>query len=134
VPVLTLIAGPNGSGKSTFCSGVEFDGRERLIDADAIARVLNATDPARSAIDAGRETLRRIEGCLDSRLDFAVETTLSGRRQAELIAGAKAGVADMGRGVSLARFVGLTRFQISNLTLEFSERHADYAGGVDSAS
>ena len=32
VPVLTVIAGPSGSGKSTLTSGLDFAGRENLLD------------------------------------------------------------------------------------------------------
>lgn len=59
MPVLTLLAGPNGAGKSSCPMAVHFDGRERLLDPDAIARELNPAEPAAAAIAAGRETLRR---------------------------------------------------------------------------
>jgi hypothetical protein len=38
VPVLTIFAGPNGSGKSSLIRQVEFEGRENLLEADAILR------------------------------------------------------------------------------------------------
>jgi len=46
VPLLTLFAGPNGSGKSTLIARSTFEGKERILDADAIARRMNASNPA----------------------------------------------------------------------------------------
>ncbi|HEY2013359.1 MAG TPA: hypothetical protein VGH38_07645 [Bryobacteraceae bacterium] len=79
MPLLTIIAGPNGSGKSTLTQSVSLEGRDRLIDPDAIARALNPSSPVAAAIAAGREALRRIDSCLDAAVSFAVETTLSGQ-------------------------------------------------------
>lgn len=89
MPVLTLIAGPNGSGKSTVTRSVDFHGRDRLLDTDAIARRLSPSDPSAAAIKAGREVLKRIEDYLGAGVDFAVETTLSSRKHADLIRRAK---------------------------------------------
>lgn len=85
MPVFTIIAGPNGSGKSTLTQSLEIEGRDRLLDPDAIARRLNPSDPSAAAISAGREVLQRIEDYIVSRASFAVETTLSSRRNVELI-------------------------------------------------
>jgi len=46
VSLLTLFAGPNGSGKSTLIARSTFEGKERILDADAIARRMNASNPA----------------------------------------------------------------------------------------
>jgi predicted ABC-type ATPase len=53
-----VIAGPNGSGKSTLTRLVEFEGRARLLDPDAIARQLNPFNSSAAAISAGLEVLR----------------------------------------------------------------------------
>jgi predicted ABC-type ATPase len=90
VPTLTVIAGPNGSGKSTVRSFVDFEGRERLLDPDVVARELNPLNPAAAAIAAGREILRRTAEYLSQRVSFAVETTLSGNQILDLIHKAKA--------------------------------------------
>ena len=82
---LTLIAGPNGSGKSTLTEWVDLEGRGLLLDADAIARALNPSDPQSVAIAAGREVLKRISGYLRRGESFAVETTLSSRGSLRLI-------------------------------------------------
>ncbi len=57
---------------------MDFAGRGNLLEADAIAARIHSGDPGKAAIAAGREVLLRTRGYLDSRQDFAVETTLSG--------------------------------------------------------
>jgi predicted ABC-type ATPase len=89
VPRLTIIAGPNGSGKSTLTRSVDFEGRDRLLDPDAVARVLNPINPPAAAIAAGREVLKRIATYLTAGVSFAVETTLSGKGSLDLITTAK---------------------------------------------
>lgn len=89
MPTLTLIAGPNGSGKSTLTRTIGFEGRERLLDPDAIARELNPFNPSAAAIAAGRAVLTRTAEYLDRRVDFAVETTLSSSHWQVLIQNAK---------------------------------------------
>jgi predicted ABC-type ATPase len=89
VPTLTIIAGPNGSGKSTLTQAVHFEGRERLLDPDAIARGLNPSDPSAAAIAAGREVLKRTLDYLNEGVSFAVETTLSSRGRVDLMRNAR---------------------------------------------
>lgn len=78
MPVLTIFAGPNGSGKSSIIGGVEFVKSENLLETDAIARQIDAMNPRRVAITAGREVLRRTRQYIDSGQHFAIETTLAG--------------------------------------------------------
>jgi predicted ABC-type ATPase len=89
VPTLTIIAGPNGSGKSTLTRSADFEGRDRLLDPDAIARGLNPLHPSAAAIAAGREVFKRTAEYLNRRVSFAVETTLSSRNRVDLIRQAK---------------------------------------------
>jgi predicted ABC-type ATPase len=89
VPTLTVIAGPNGSGKSTLRRFADFEGRERLLDPDAIARGLNPLNPSAAAIAAGREVLKRTAEYLNWGASFAVETTLSSRNRVDLVRQAK---------------------------------------------
>lgn len=89
MPTLTIIAGPNGSGKSTITRSAGFEGRDRLLDPDAIARGMNPVDPSSAAIAAGREALKRTAEYLSQGVSFAVETTLSGRGNLELLRQAK---------------------------------------------
>ena len=80
MPVLTVVAGPNGSGKSTLTSALDFEGREHLLDPDAIASRLNPARPWSMGISAGREVLQRIREYIDKRLSFAIETTLASKK------------------------------------------------------
>jgi len=77
VPVLTIIGGPNGSGKSSLTRSLVLEGRENLLDPDAIARRINPVDLRKAAIDAARETIVRTRGYLREKQSFAIETTLS---------------------------------------------------------
>ena len=78
MPVLTVFAGPNGSGKSSLIRQVEFEGRENLLEPDAIARRINAELPKQAGISAGREVLLRSAQYLRAAESFAIETTLAG--------------------------------------------------------
>jgi predicted ABC-type ATPase len=89
VSTLTVIAGPNGAGKSTLTRSVDFEGRDRLLDPDAIARGMNPLNPPAAAIAAGREVLKRTAEYLNRGVSFAVETTLSSRNRVDLIRQAK---------------------------------------------
>jgi predicted ABC-type ATPase len=90
VPVVTVIAGPNGSGKSTITGRLTFEGRERLLDPDAVAKRLNPVDPSAAAIAAGREVLERTDEYFATRVSFAMETTLASRRTVEKLREAQA--------------------------------------------
>jgi predicted ABC-type ATPase len=78
VPFLTVLAGPNGSGKSTLTGKLRFEGRENLLDPDAIAKRINPIDPARAAVAAGREAILRTREYVRTGTSFGIETTLSG--------------------------------------------------------
>jgi predicted ABC-type ATPase len=78
VPVLTVFAGPNGSGKSSLIRQVEFEGRENLLEPDAIARRIRPDLPYLAGVSAGREVLRRTAAYLRAMESFAIETTLAG--------------------------------------------------------
>jgi predicted ABC-type ATPase len=89
VPTFTLIAGPNGSGKSTITRRVNFEGRDLLLDPDAIARRLSPFNPLLAAMSAGREVIERTAEYFEQGVSFAVETTLSSRSRVDLIREAK---------------------------------------------
>jgi predicted ABC-type ATPase len=78
VPVLTVFAGPNGSGKSSITRGNQFEGKERLLDPDAIALRIAPGDSRQGGIEAGREVLIKARDYIRDGHSFAVETTLSG--------------------------------------------------------
>ena len=77
MPTLTVIAGPNGSGKSTITRYLDFEGKDRLLDPDAIARRIDPVDPGRAAVTAGREAIRRTREYIATGVSFGIETTLS---------------------------------------------------------
>jgi predicted ABC-type ATPase len=77
VPTLTVFGGPNGSGKSTLIAKFEFEGRDNLLDADAIAKRMDPSNPRQAAVAAGRELIRRTREYLENRENFAIETTLA---------------------------------------------------------
>ena len=68
---------------------MDFEGRENLLDPDAVARSINASDPTEAAISAARSVLTRTHDYLLRGTSFAVETTLSGRGTLKLIAEAQ---------------------------------------------
>ncbi len=84
---IVVIAGPNGAGKSTFAAEyLKREGARRpFVNGDDIAAKLSPDNPAAVAREAGRVALRQMEAYVDSGVDFAVETTLSGRAYAARI-------------------------------------------------
>jgi predicted ABC-type ATPase len=84
------VAGPNGSGKSSVLAQIEFEGRENLVEADAIAKRMNPLDPSEAAIAAAREAILQTRTYLAERRSFAIETTLSGNGTAKTMSEARA--------------------------------------------
>ena len=84
-----MVAGPNGSGKSTLTAVLDFEGRSRLLDPDAIARRLNPASPSSMGITAGREVLERMRRYVEERLSFSIETTLASRKTLDWMRDAK---------------------------------------------
>jgi len=78
---LYIIAGPNGSGKTTFAKEFlpHYARCPNFINADLIAQGLAPFEPQMAAIRAGKLMLQQIHEFARRRLDFAFETTLSGR-------------------------------------------------------
>jgi predicted ABC-type ATPase len=86
---IIVLAGPNGAGKSTTAPGLlkgALDVTE-FVNADTLARGLSAFDPGNSALAAGKIMLRRLRELASQRVNFAFETTLSGRLLAPWLAG-----------------------------------------------
>jgi predicted ABC-type ATPase len=80
-PRCIVIAGPNGVGKTTFARQY-LPGIARVVhfvNADLIAGGLSPLKPELAAIAAARMVLREIDRLASAGLDFAFETTLSGR-------------------------------------------------------
>lgn len=79
-PRCLLIAGPNGAGKTTFAREyLPGDARVlNFINADLIAAGLSPLKPQLGAIAAARILLQQMDKLVESRTDFAFESTLSG--------------------------------------------------------
>jgi predicted ABC-type ATPase len=85
-PICYIIAGPNGAGKTTFA--MKFLPRiseANFINADLIAAGVSPLNPESVAPEAGRIFLARIRELARQRVDFAFETTLSGRSCVNLL-------------------------------------------------
>ncbi|MDO9543321.1 MAG: zeta toxin family protein [Kiritimatiellia bacterium] len=85
-PVVYIIAGPNGAGKTTFA--MKFLPRiaeVNFINADLIAAGVSPLNPGSVAVGAGRIFLARIRELVSRKIDFAFETTLSGRSYINLL-------------------------------------------------
>ena len=84
---IIIIAGPNGAGKTTFAR--EFLPKEAdtplFVNADLIADGLSPFDPGKVAVRAGRLMLKEIDRHARGGVSFSFETTLAGRRYAQLI-------------------------------------------------
>jgi predicted ABC-type ATPase len=83
-PQVVVLAGINGAGKTTASQHMI---RESMripvfVNADAIARGLNAFDVESEAANAGRIMLEHLHHLAAKRRSFAFETTLSGRTYA----------------------------------------------------
>jgi predicted ABC-type ATPase len=91
LPNLYIIAGCNGAGKTTASYTVlpEILHCKEFINADEIARGLSPFQPEKVAIAAGRIMLQRIDELLNSKVDFAIETTLTTKSYTDTIEFAK---------------------------------------------
>lgn len=84
---IIIIAGPNGAGKTTFA--LEYLPNEAgcpvFVNADLIAEGISPFSPEIVAVRAGRLMLEEIRRHARNGVSFAFETTLAGRRYAQLI-------------------------------------------------
>jgi predicted ABC-type ATPase len=80
-PVLIFLAGPNGSGKSTFFAEYLAGLGVPYVNADDVARMLRAADPAASSDDIDRRAFREAErlraALLQAGLSFCTESVFS---------------------------------------------------------
>lgn len=108
-PQLWIIAGPNGAGKTTL-TGRYLADRVDVVNPDDIALRIDPKHNGNKAVmvQAGREAIKRRETLLLERKSFAVETTLTGKGEIELMRRAAAS----GHKVNLV-FVGINDAQLS---------------------
>lgn len=119
-PNVYVVAGPNGAGKTTFAR--EFLPRyaecKTFINADLIAAGLAPFAPESVALHAGRLVLEEIDRLAAHRMDFGLETTLSGRSYLNLIRDLK----KRGYTVTIfflwARTVEITRSRVKQRVLQ----------------
>ncbi len=82
-----IIAGPNGSGKTTFATMFlpDYVKCPNFVNADLIAQGLAPFKPRSAAIKAGKLVLQQIHEFAERGVDFAFETTLSGKSYVSLL-------------------------------------------------
>lgn len=83
-PAVAVLAGINGAGKTTTALPIltRSLGIRVFVNADTIARGLNALDVESEAVKAGRIMLAHLDDLAAARRSFAFETTLSARTYA----------------------------------------------------
>lgn len=88
--VLEIVAGPNGSGKTTLSEYLIEAGKlPNLINADIIAKGLDASNKKGGEITAGKIMLNQINDSIIYGRSVSFETTLSGRHWIRIIKQAK---------------------------------------------
>lgn len=82
-----IIAGPNGSGKTTFARKFlpEYVKCPNFVNADLIAQGLAPFEPSAAALKAGKLVLHQIADYSRNGVDFAFETTLSGKSYTRIL-------------------------------------------------
>lgn len=82
-----IIAGPNGSGKTTFARLFlpDYVNCPNFVNADLIAQGLAPFEPRAAAIKAGKLVLQQIHEYAERGVEFAFETTLSGKSYVSLL-------------------------------------------------
>ncbi len=76
-----IIAGPNGAGKTTFAREFlpYYAHCPNFVNSDLIAQGLAPFSPEKANIKAGKLVLEQIHEYANQKVDFAFETTLSGK-------------------------------------------------------
>lgn len=87
---LYVFAGNNGSGKSTFRSLIldKMDS-DINVDTDLIAKNMKLNHVNNPQIKAGKKTIQMIHECIEKKINFSMETTLSGKLAVNQILTAK---------------------------------------------
>ncbi|TWF49754.1 AAA family ATPase [Neorhizobium alkalisoli] len=82
-PSCAILAGPNGAGKSTIYKNLALPGV--FVNADEVARGLDASNPEANSLKAGRLVLETLNRLIAARQDFVYETTLSSHQSVNLL-------------------------------------------------
>jgi predicted ABC-type ATPase len=87
-PQVAILGGINGAGKTSSADPILRVGMRMpvFVNADTIARGLNAFDPESEAVKAGRVMLEHLRALAAARRSFAFETTLAARTYANWLA------------------------------------------------
>jgi predicted ABC-type ATPase len=87
-PQVAVLGGINGAGKTSSADPILRVGMRMpvFVNADTIARGLNAFDPESEAVKAGRIMLEHLRALARARRSFAFETTLAARTYANWLA------------------------------------------------
>ena len=90
-PNVYIIAGPNGAGKTTFAKEFlpSYAKCKNFVNADLIAQGLAPFVPESAAIKAGRILLEQVHTLANQKVDFAFESTLSGKAYISFLKGLK---------------------------------------------
>lgn len=88
-PRVIVLAGPNGAGKSTVAPRLLHESLQitEFVNADVIARGLSGFAPESSSVRAGKIMMARLNELAKARVNFAFETTLSGKAFAPWLQG-----------------------------------------------
>lgn len=128
-PTFWLIAGPNGVGKTTFAMKrlEAVSGSLNFVNFDEISRGLSPLRPSLAERAAARIVLERVAYFIASGLTFAMETTLAGKAQMELLRRAQAA----GLATNLLYFSALTpEICLERIARRVAEGGHDVAGDV----
>ncbi|MDR0536028.1 MAG: zeta toxin family protein [Puniceicoccales bacterium] len=81
MPLCIIIGGPNGAGKTTFAQQYlpKEAGVLRFINTDEIARGLSPFAPELASRSASRIAIHEMRQACEAGVNFAIESTLSGR-------------------------------------------------------
>jgi predicted ABC-type ATPase len=92
-PTIAVLGGINGAGKTTASKRILQDSLAipAFVNADAIARGLNAFNPESESVKAGRIMLDHMHDLVARGRSFAFETTLSARTYAPWLARVREG-------------------------------------------
>lgn len=104
-PSLWVFAGPNGAGKSTLVQRYKVNSRIPMVNPDDIALAIRAeygTDQTVAQAKAGQIAVTQRARLLSEGRSFGIETTLTGRRELQLMQAAR----NLGYKINLV-YVGL---------------------------